>query len=77
MVWQVIMNKKIKTMDYEEFMSFAPKDCRPTVITKESILADKAKQLHKKVEELTEEEKKQAFDEYSAATSSPYDIASS
>ena len=44
-------------MDYNEFMMFAPKDCRPTVITKQSRLEEWAKMLHKKVEDLTEEDK--------------------
>ena len=64
-------------MTYEELMSFAPKDCKPTIITKESILQDKAKQLHKDVKQLTEKEKQRAFEEYEAATMSDYDLATS
>lgn len=71
-----VLNKNKQKMDYREMMGFAPKDCRPTVITRESILRDKAKELHKDVKDLTEKEKVQAFEEYSAATSSPYDLAS-
>jgi hypothetical protein len=63
-------------MDYREFMSYAPKGCGPTVITRQSILEDKVKELHKKVDDLTPEEQKQAFDDYLKATSSPYDLAS-
>ena len=38
-------------------MAFAPKDCQPTVITKNSRLEEWAKRLGKKVEDLTDEEK--------------------
>ena len=48
-------------MDYREFMQYAPRDCQPEVISRESILEDEAKRLGKKVEELTEEEKEIAF----------------
>ena len=52
-------------MDYREFMQFAPKDCRPTVVdTKGDLRKNEeklAKELGKKVEELTEDEEDKAL----------------
>lgn len=52
-------------MDYREFMSHAPEDCKPTVVdnkrdyelAKEAV----ARELGKKVEDLTREEKDMAY----------------
>lgn len=54
------MNRK-KKMDYNEMMMrYAPKQCRPTIVDNskdfEEAKAQLAKQLHKKVEDLTEDE---------------------
>ena len=58
--------KKKRTMDWNEIMmQYAPKDCRPTVVdnnkdyekAKEAV----AKELHKKVEDLTPEEEDRAM----------------
>ena len=52
-------------MDYREFMSNAPKDCQPTVVDNqkdyEKALKQVAKELGKKVEDLTPEEKDMAY----------------
>ena len=51
-------------MEYKDLMAFAPKDCQPTVITKNSRLEEWAKRLGKKVEDLTDEEKKAEADDW-------------
>ena len=52
-------------MDYEEFMSNAPKDCQPTVVNNqkdyEENLKKVARELGKKVEDLTPAEKDKAY----------------
>ena len=52
-------------MTYEEMMQFAPKDCQPTVVDNrsdyEKAKEEIAKELGKKVEDLTEKEKDQAL----------------
>ena len=52
-------------MDYDQFMSFAPKDCQPTVFNLnkdyEESKARLAKELGKKVEDLTSSEKDTAL----------------
>ncbi len=53
-------------MDWNEIMMrYAPKDCRPTVVDNNKDYAEAkeqlAKQLHKKVEDLTEDEKDKAL----------------
>ncbi len=58
------MNRK--TMDYNEMMMrYAPKDCRPTIVDNSKDYAEAkehlAKKLHKKVEDLTEDEKDKAL----------------
>lgn len=55
-----------KTMDYNEMMMrYAPKQCRPTIVDNskdyEEAKEQLAKQLHKKVEDLTEEEEDKAL----------------
>ena len=64
-------------MDYRELMSFAPKDCQPTVITKESRLQDWAKHLGKKVEDLTEEEIAAEAENYEKTCMTDYDMLTS
>lgn len=59
------MNRK-KKMDYNEMMMrYAPKQCRPTIVDNskdfEEAKAQHAKQLHKKVEDLTEDEEDKAL----------------
>ena len=59
------MNRK-KKMDYNEMMMrYAPKQCRPTIVDNskdfEEAKAQLAKQLHKKVEDLTEDEEDKAL----------------
>ena len=59
------MNQK-KTMDYNEMMMrYAPKQCRPTIVDNskdyEEAKERLAKQLHKKVEDLTEDEEDKAL----------------
>lgn len=59
------MNRK-KKMDYNEMMMrYAPKQCRPTIVDNskdfEKAKAQLAKQLHKKVEDLTEDEEDKAL----------------
>jgi len=59
------MNRK-KKMDYNEMMMrYAPKQCRPTIVDNskdfEEAKAQLAKQLHKKVEDLTEAEEDKAL----------------
>ena len=59
------MNRK-KKMDYNEMMMrYAPKQCRPTIVDNskdfEEAKAQLAKQLHKKVEDLTEDEEVKAL----------------
>lgn len=59
------MNRK-KKMDYNEMMMrYAPKQCRPTIVDNskdfEEAKAQLAKQLHKKVEYLTEDEEDKAL----------------
>ena len=57
--------KKAITMTLEELMQFAPKDCQPTIvdINKEyqDSLKEVAKANNKKVDELTDEERKTAL----------------
>ncbi len=53
-------------MDIRDLIQFAPEDCKPTIITRESILEEGAKRLGKTVEEMTDEEKKKEFDNYAA-----------
>ncbi len=58
------MNRKI--MDYKEMMKrYAPKQCQPTIVDNskdfEEAKEQLAKQLHKKVEDLTEDEKDKAL----------------
>lgn len=53
-------------MDYNEMMMrYAPKQCRPTIVDNskdfEEAKAQLAKQLHKKVEDLTEDEEDKAL----------------
>lgn len=55
-----------KKMDYNEMMMrYAPKQCRPTIVDNskdfEEAKAQLAKQLHKKVEDLTEDEEDKAL----------------
>jgi thioredoxin-related protein len=64
---------KQENMDYEEFMSYAPKDCQPTVITMESRWKDWAKRIGKKVEDLTEEDKKEEAESWDIACNTPCD----
>ncbi len=46
-------------MDYRELMSHAPEDCKPTMVDSMQTLKEKyAKEHHKKVEELTEDDEK-------------------
>lgn len=57
---------KQKKMDYNEMMMrYAPKQCRPTIVDNskdfEEAKAQLAKQLHKKVEDLTEDEEDKAL----------------
>lgn len=59
------MSRK-KKMDYNEMMMrYAPKQCRPTIVDNskdfEEAKAQLAKQLHKKVEDLTEDEEDKAL----------------
>ena len=61
-------------MDYKEMMErYAPKDCQPTEVTPKSRLEAWAKRLGKKVEDLTEAEKKAEAENYDAACNSPSD----
>lgn len=58
------MNRKI--MDYKEMMKrYAPKQCQPTIVDNskdfEEAKAQLARQLHKKVEDLTEDEEDKAL----------------
>ena len=64
-------------MDLRELMQYAPEDCRPTVITKESRLAVYAKRIGKTVDELTEEDKKAEQEDYNQTCWSSYDLMSS
>ncbi len=64
-------------MDYNEMMSFAPKDCQPTVLTEQTIYKEKAKRLGKKVEDLTEKEKQEAWDDHDKACMTDYDMLTS
>ena len=64
-------------MDMRELMQYAPKDCQPTVISKESILKDAAKRLGKKVSELSEEEKSEEMEAYNRACMTDYDLLTS
>ena len=52
-------------MTYEELMQFAPKDCQPTVVDTNKDYQDALKAIakanHKKVDELTDEERKAAL----------------
>lgn len=59
------MNQK-KKMDYNEMMMrYAPKQCRPTIVDNskdfEEAKVQLAKRLHKKVEDLTEDEEDKAL----------------
>lgn len=65
-------------MDYREMMSFAPKDCQPTVLTADNaVLEPMARQLGKKVEDLTQEEIKEAWERYDNACLTDYDLLTS
>ena len=60
---KILTHIKKKTMDYEEMMlMYAPKGCAPTVIgsAEAEALKETAKKYHKKVNELTDEEKAEA-----------------
>ena len=59
---------------YEELMMGAPKDCRPTVISEKSIIAETAKRLNKKPKDLTEEEKKAGIEDWETACMTDYDL---
>ena len=57
---------KHQTMDYKEMMMrYAPKQCRPTIVDNSKDFEEAkerlAKQLHKKAEDLTEEEEDKAL----------------
>ena len=59
-------------------MQYAPKDCQPTVLTAEnSVYEPMAKELGKKVDELTEEERKEAWSRYDSACMTDYDLLTS
>ena len=64
-------------MDLRELMIYAPKDCQPTVVTQESRLAEWAKRLGKKVEDLTEEDKKAEAEDYAETCMTDYDMMTS
>ena len=52
---------------------FAPKDCQPTVITKQSRLEYWAKRIGKTVDELTEEDKKAEQEDWDKICNNPTD----
>ena len=60
-------------MDLNELMSYAPKDCQPTVVTRESRLRDWAKRIGKKYEDLTEEDKKKEAEDWDSVCNQPGD----
>lgn len=53
--------------------AYAPKDCQPTVISKQSRLAEYAKRLGKPVSELTEEEKQAEQEDWDQSCNQPGD----
>ncbi len=63
-------------MDLKEFMSYAPPEYKPTIISPQSIREDAAKRLNKKVEEVTEEEYQEELEMYRAACMTPADLMS-
>ena len=65
-------------MDYFEMMDeYAPKDCRPGRLTEEGMYENWAKHLGKKVEDLTEQDKNDAWENHDTVCWTEYDLATS
>ena len=66
-------------MDLKDLMQFAPKEVREeSVLTaKNAVYAPMAKELNKKVEELTEEEKAEVWARWDKSCNTDYDLMSS
>lgn len=62
-------------MDLKDLMQFAPKEVQEEsrLTAQNAVYAPMAKELHKTVEELTEEEKKEAWARWDKATNDPLD----
>jgi hypothetical protein len=63
-------------MDIRDLMAYAPADCQPTVVSRDSLLEEWAKKHHKTVEELTDEEVaayRAEQSKYAAALDDPLD----